>query len=127
MGCKQRVPGRLLASAIAAFVLTLLTPVAAQAHGPVDPSGSTYLARIAHVPAGLQAKAIDGDLRLWMRGPPSLNGDGIDHRGPPCLHFERDGVFVNQNSSMYFLNQIPPVPPSTDLGSDTRPDWHHVT
>jgi hypothetical protein len=127
MGCKQRVPGRLLASAIAAFVLTLLTPVAAQAHGPVDPSGSTYLARITHVPAGLQAKAIDGDLRLWMRAAPSLNVYVTDYRGAPYLHFARDGVWVNQNSSMYFLNQIPPVTPSTELGPATRPDWHRVT
>jgi hypothetical protein len=127
MGCKQRVSGRLLAPAIAAFVLTLLAPAAAQAHGPVDPSGSTYLARIAHVPAGLQAKAIDGDLRLWMRASPSLNVYVIDYRGAPYLHFERDGVWVNENSSMYFLNQIPPVTPSTDLGPDIRPDWHRVT
>jgi hypothetical protein len=127
MGCKQRVAGRWLASAIAAFVLTLLAPAAAQAHGPVDPSGSTYLARITHVPAGLQAKAIDGDLRLWMRASPSLNAYVIDYRGAPYLHFERDGVWVNQNSSMYFLNQLPPVTPSTDLGPATRPDWHRVT
>jgi hypothetical protein len=127
MGCKQRVPGRLLASAIAALVLTLLAPAAAQAHGPVDPSGSTYLARVAHVPVGLQAKAIDGDLRLWMRAAPSLNVYVIDYRGAPYLHFERAGVFVNRNSSMYFLNQIPPVTPSTDLGPATRPDWHRVT
>jgi hypothetical protein len=127
MGCKQRVPGRLLAPAIAAFVLTLLAPAAAQAHGPVDPSGSTYLARITHVPAGLQGQAIDGDLRLWMRASPSLNVYVIDYRGAPYLHFERDGVWVNENSSMYFLNQIPPVTPSTDLGPDTRPDWHRVT
>jgi hypothetical protein len=127
MGCKQRVPGRLLVSAIAAFVLTLLAPAAAQAHGPVDPSGSTYLARIAHVPAGLQAKAIDGDLRLWMRASPSLNVYVIDYRGVPYLHFERGGVFVNENSSMYFLNQVPPVTPSTDLGPGTRPDWHRAT
>ncbi len=121
------MPGRLLTSAIAAFVLTLAAPAAARAHGPVDPSGSTYLARITHVPAGLQAKAIDGDLRLWMRVPPSLNVYVVDYRGSPYLHFERDGVFVNQNSSMYFLNQIPPVTPSTDLGAGTRPDWRRVT
>src|ERR1700733_5609433 len=127
MGCKQRVPGRLLASAIAAFVLTLLAPAAAQAHGPVDPSGSTYLARITHVPAGLEAQPIDGALRLWMRAPPSLNVYVIDYRGAPYLHFERDGVWVNENSAMYFLNQIPPVTPSTELGPDTRPDWHRVT
>jgi hypothetical protein len=127
MGCKQRVPGRLLASAIAAFVLTLVAPAVAQAHGPVDPSGSTYRARVTHVPLGLQAKAIDGDLRLWIRVSPSLNVYVLDYRGSPYLHFERDGVWVNQNSSMYFLNQIPPVTPSTNLGAGTRPDWHRVT
>src|ERR1700744_1575920 len=101
MGCKQRVPGRLLASAVAALVLTMLAPAGAQAHGPVDPSGSTYLARITHVPAGLRARAIDGDLRLWMRVPPSLDVYVVDYRGAPYLHFERGGVWVNQNSSMY--------------------------
>jgi hypothetical protein len=127
MGCKQRVPGRLLALGIAAFALTLLTPAAAQAHGPVDPSGSTYLARITHVPAGLAARAIDGDLRLWMRVPSSLNVYVVDYRGAPYLRFTRGGVWVNQNSSMYFLNQVPAVTPSTDLGAATRPDWHRVT
>ena len=121
------MPGRWLASAFAAFVLTLVAPAAAQAHGPVDPSGSTYLARITHVPAGLHAQAIDGDLRLWLRASPSLNVYVIDYRGAPYLHFGSRGVWVNENSSMYFLNQIPPVTPSTDLGPDARPDWHHVT
>jgi hypothetical protein len=109
------------------LVLALLTPAAAQAHGPVDPSGSTYLARITHVPAGLDVKAIDGDLRLWLRAPPSLNVYVIDYRGAPYLHFDRAGVFVNENSPMYFLNQIPPVTPSTDLGPSTPPDWQRVT
>ena len=127
MGCKQRLPRRLLALGIAVFILALLAPAAAQAHGPVDPSGSTYLARITHVPAGLQAKAIDGDLRLWMRASPSLNVYVIDYRGARYLHFGPRGVWVNENSAMYFLNQIPPVTPSTDLGPDTRPDWHRVT
>ena len=121
------MPGRLLASAMAAFVLTLVAPAAAQAHGPVDPSGSTYLARVTHVPMGLEADAIDGDLRLWMRASSSLNVYVLDYRGSPYLHFDREGVWVNQNSSMYFLNQIPPVTPSTDLGAGTRPDWHRVT
>jgi hypothetical protein len=129
MGCKQRprAAGRVLVSGVAALVLALLSPAAAQAHGPVDPSGSTYLARITHVPAGLEARAIDGDLRLWMRAPPSLNVYVIDYRGAPYLHFGSRGVWVNENSAMYFLNQIPPVTPSTHLGPDTRPDWHRVT
>ena len=59
--------------------------------------------------------------------PPSLNVYVIDYRGAPYLHFDRDGVFVNHNSSMYFLNQVPPVTPSTDLGAGTRPDWHRAT
>jgi hypothetical protein len=121
------VTGHLLACGIAVFALTLLTPVAAQAHGPVDPSGSTYLARITHVPGGLEAKAIDGDLRLWLRAPRSLNVYVIDYRGVPYLHFQRAGIWVNENSSMYFLNQVPPVTPSTSLGPGTPPDWHRVT
>ena len=119
--------GSLLAYGLAALALTLFVPAAAQAHGPVDPSGSTYLARISHVPAGLEAKAIDGDLRLWMRASPSLSVYVIDYRGAPYLHFDRAGVWVNENSSMYFLDQIPPVTPSTELGPNTRPDWHRVT
>ncbi len=75
----------------------------------------------------MDAKAIDGDLRLWMRVPPALNVYVIDYRGAPYLHFARGGVWVNANSSMYFLNQIPPVTPSTALGPTTRPDWQRVT
>jgi hypothetical protein len=35
---------------------------------------------------------------------------------------------VNENSSMYYLNQVPvPETPPTSLTATTRPHWHHVS
>ena len=100
----------------------------AEAHGPVAPIATTYLARVARLPAGLQALVIDGDQRLWLRASPSEMVVVLDYRGAPYLRFSRSGVDVNQNSAMYYLNQTPiaETPPS-NLSTTTPPDWQRVS
>jgi hypothetical protein len=103
-------------------------PASADAHGPVAPVALDYLARVTGVPAGLEAKAVDGDQRMWLRVPPRETVVVLDYRGAPYLWFSRSGVEVNQNSAMFYLNQTPValVPPAS-LGPRTPPQWHRVT
>jgi hypothetical protein len=123
-GSRRRVAG--IAIVITAIVLAG-APRAAQAHGPINPSASSFLARPTEVPAGVEAKAVDGDLRLWVQVSPSLEMVVLDYRGAPYVRFSRAGVEVNQNSAMYYLNQTPAEIPPTGLGPTTPPKWHRVT
>ncbi len=109
------------------IVAALALPATAGAHGPIDPAASSYRARIDHLPAGIHAEVIDGDLRMWMRVDSSATVVVLDYQGAPYLRFSRGGVEVNQGSAMYYLNQVPPQIPPTDLGPRTRPRWHQVS
>jgi hypothetical protein len=100
-------------------------PAVADAHGPTAPVATSYVARISGVPTGLQAKVIDGYVRMWLRVPPTTAVTVIDYRGAPYLRFTPTGVQVNQNSSMYYLNQTPvAATPPADLNARTPPSWH---
>jgi hypothetical protein len=103
-------------------------PCVAQAHGPVAPAASSYFAKVLQIPAGLQAKVIDGDLRMWLRVPPAETVVVLDYRGAPYLRFSRAGVAVNHNSAMYYLNLTPvAATPPANLTVTTPPEWHRVT
>ena len=103
-------------------------PSAAGAHGPVAPIASSYLAKLTHVPAGVDAKVVDGDQRMWLRVVPSETVVVLDSRGAPYLRFSASGVEVNQNSEMYYLNQTPVAEtPPANLTPTTLPSWRRVT
>jgi hypothetical protein len=131
---RPRVPRRAAAvTASLSIVLTAVTlfgvfPGAAAAHGPVAPIASGYLAKVSQAPAGLDAKVIDGDQRMWLRVPRGRDVTVIDYRGAPYLRFTPAGVDVNHNSAIYYLNQTPvaEVPPS-NLTRTTPPSWHRVS
>jgi hypothetical protein len=111
-----------LAAALAAF------PPAAQAHGPIAPAASSYFAKVLALPAGLRAKVIDGDLRMWLQVPPNQSVIILDYRGAPYVRFTKAGVDVNHNSSMYYLNQTPvALTPPTYLTASTPASWHRVS
>jgi hypothetical protein len=103
-------------------------PTSAGAHGPVAPVASSYLAKVGSVPAGLVAKVVDGDQRMWLQSAPSETAVVLDYRGAPYLRFTGTGVEVNHNSAMYYLNQTPvaAVPPP-NLTRGTPPRWQRVT
>lgn len=109
------------------IVAALALPGIASAHGPVDPSATVFQARIAGLPAGLRAKVVDGDQRLWLQVAPGRTVVVLDYQQGPYLRFSRAGVQVNQNSAMYYLNQVPPqlAPPGT--GPDVAPRWVSVS
>jgi hypothetical protein len=100
---------------------------AADAHGPVAPIATSYQARVSQLPAGVEAKVIDGDQRLWLRVPASDSLIVVDYRGAPYLRFGRAGVAVNQNSAMYYFNQNPAEVPPPNVGPRTAPHWSPVS
>lgn len=112
---------------LVALLVGLMVPSSASAHGPVDPAASSYLAVVTTVAPGVQAKAVDGDQRLWLRVDPRRVVVVLDYRGAPYLRFSPAGVQVNENSAMYYLNQVPAQTPPAGLGSGTPPRWAPVT
>ncbi len=115
-----------MTAGLAALAALLLWPGGAAAHGPVDPAASSYLAKVERTPAGVQAKAIDGDLRMWMQVTRPGVVVVLDYRGAPYLRFSRAGVEVNESSAMYYLNQVPAETPPPGIGPRTPPRWHVV-
>jgi hypothetical protein len=123
-----RRPGT-LALALAAITITLVAfPAGAQAHGPIAPAASSYFAKVLQLPAGMEAKVVDGDLRMWLRVPPTQTVVVLDYRGAPYLRFSPKGVEVNHNSSMYYLNETPVAQtPPANLSPTAPPSWHRVS
>jgi hypothetical protein len=115
-------------AAVAATISLALPPSEAAAHGPVDPVATSYLARISRVPAHVDAKVVDGYVRIWLSVPATQTVVVLDYRGAPYLRFAHAGIEVNENSSMYYLNQTPAAPtPSVDLNAARPPAWHQVS
>ena len=79
------------------------------------------------MPAGLEAKVLDGDLRIWLRVVPSEPVVVLDDRGAPYLRFSASGVEVNHNSAMYYFNQTPVATPPSRLTPRTVPSWQRVS
>ncbi|MBV9336297.1 MAG: hypothetical protein JO243_10430, partial [Solirubrobacterales bacterium] len=121
--------GQAAKAAMLAVVVGLgATPAGAQAHGPIAPVASSYFAKVLKVPAGIDAKVIDGDLRMWLHVPADQSVVVLDYRGAPYLRFSRGGVAVNHNSAMYYLNQTPfAQTPPANLTARTPPSWHPVS
>jgi hypothetical protein len=113
--------------ALIVIVAALALPAAADAHGPVDPAASSYLARLRQVPAGVAAKVIDGDQRLWLRVDRGLTVVVLDYQGAPYLRFSPAGVQVNTASAMYYLNQVPAQTPPVRTGPRVVPRWSRVS
>lgn len=123
-GAKVRLT---LNAAFVAVTAALVIPPAATAHGPVDPAASSYKAYVSTLPRGMQAQVIDGDQRMWLNVEPGPTVVVLDYTGAPYLRFSRAGIDVNQNSAMYYLNQVPPQTPPTHLGRGTPARWSRVS
>lgn len=119
---------RLIVALLSLLALGSMLPAQAQAHGPTVPLATSYIARISHVPAGLDAKVVDGDLQMWLRVPAGEQVTVLDYRGAPWVLYNRAGVWVNKNSEIYYLDQTPVAEPApADLTAHTPPDWEHVS
>jgi len=114
--------------ALLAAVALAATPGIAAADGPTAPVATDYLARLHHVPRGLDGKIVDGYLRMWLRVPARETVLVLDYRGAPYLRFSRAGVAVNESSEMYYLNQTPVAnTPPANLTRTTPPRWHSIS
>jgi len=102
-------------------------PAVASAHGPTAPNASSYVARVSKTPRGLDAKVVDGDLRMWLKAPASETVVVLDYRGAPYLRFSASGVSVNHRSEMYYLNFMPSLVPPRHLSATAKPRWEQVT
>ena len=105
--------------------MALVLPASASAHGAINPVATDYIAGIGHVPVGLHAHVVDGDLRMWLQVPRDATVVVLDYRGVPYLRFSAAGVQVNTNSEMDYLNQSPPVVPPLVLPHAIR--WATAT
>ena len=107
--CMSRLGRRVAALVVMIAGALAATPGAAAAHGPVAPVASSYLARVGTLPAGLDAKVIDGwhdgrlhalatvalapgvsyvgrwSIPLLVDGRPSAVSGGVWHAGDPSI------------------------------------------
>lgn len=125
-------PGRKSLGALpaitAVWVVLCVSPATAGAHGPVAPAATSYLARVGKAPGRVDAKVVDGYLRMWLRVAPSQTLVVLDYRGAPYLRFSRGGVYVNENSVMFYLNELPvPGVAPAGLSRFTPPRWRRVS
>jgi hypothetical protein len=111
-----------------AVCYALASPAGARADGPVDPIATNYSAQVSHVPAGVQAKVIDGYLQLWLKVDPTKTVVVLDQLGAPWLRFDRSGVSVNHNSLLYYISQTPveAIAPAK-ITAATPPHWVKVS
>jgi hypothetical protein len=127
-GRRRRATLRACAALGATASVLAAAPAPAGAHGPVAPVATSYLARIRAVPTGLEAKVVDGYVRIWLKVPTRDTVVVLDYSRAPYLRFTPAGVEVNHNSSMYYLNQTPVAEtPPGDLRASMPPDWQLVT
>jgi hypothetical protein len=82
----------------AAVLAALLLPATAWAHGRSAPAATDWRARIANVPDGLHAIAVDGDQDLWLRVPKERTVEVLGTLGEPMLRFDAQGVWGNHAS-----------------------------
>lgn len=75
----------------------------------------------------MQAKVVDGDLRMWLRVKPSVRLEVLDYTGTPYLRFFDSGVEVNENATAYYLNLSPVEVPPAGLSAKTPPRWLKVS
>lgn len=113
---------------VLAAAATLLRPSSALAHaGLTAPAATSYLAKIARVPPGVEAKVVDGDQQLWLRADPRLTLVVTGLRGEPYLRFSPDGVWVNKRSPTFYLNATRPQVPPRGAVPGATPNWRRVS
>jgi hypothetical protein len=105
-----------------------LLPARAAAHaGRIAPAATSFLARVSSAPAGIDARVVDGDQRLWLRVSPQLTVLVLGLRGEPYLRFSSRGIEVNTRSATYYLNRARPLVPPAGLGPNTSPHWKRIS
>jgi hypothetical protein len=111
-----------------ALAAAAILPTTASAHaGRTAPAATAYIARISSAPAGVEARVVDGDQRLWLRVAPSRTAVVLGFRGERYLRFSSAGVAVNTRSRAYYLNRARPLTPPAGVGPGTPPVWKRIS
>lgn len=119
---------RLLAPLAGVLAGVALSAPAARADGPVAPTATDYVARVTHVPSGIEAQVVNAYLNLWIKVAAHAHVTVLDFRGAPWVRFTPSGVSVNRNSQEYYLSQVPvPAIPPPGLTRATPPHWVRVS
>jgi hypothetical protein len=108
-------------------VLAFLLPAQAFAHGgQAAPVATSFVAHLTNVPAGVDARVVDGDQGLWLRTDPRRTVVVLGFQGEPYLRFSSAGVEANESSPAYYLNRARPqaVPRGLDALATAR--WQRV-
>ena len=103
-------------------------PNPAMAHGPVAPVATSYQGRVTRAPIGVDAKVVNGYLWLWLRVPANESLVVLDYRGPVRAISRAAGVYLNENSEMYYLK--PDSVPDSRRGGltpNTPATWRHFS
>lgn len=114
------------AACLLVLVALAVLPGFALAHGVSTPNASSYFAKVGSAPAGVQARVVDGDLRMWLRVAPGVRLEVLDYSGAPYLRFSRSGVEVNERSEIYYLNLTPIEVTPAGLTASTPPLWQKI-
>lgn len=113
---------------VLAGAIACLEPAAALAHAGLSaPVATSYLAKVAHTPPGIEAKVVDGDQQLWLRADPALTVMVTGLRGEPYLRFAPSGVWVNRHSPTAYLNNPRPQVPPRGAVPGATPLWKRVS
>jgi len=104
----------------------MVLPSQVWAHGSGSPTATSFVARLREVPAGVKARIVDGDQRLWLRVQPGRTVTVLGFQGEPYLRFSSAGVEVNERSLAFYLNRSRPRAIPHGLDALASPDWHRV-
>ncbi len=116
------------AALVLALTAAALLPGRASAHaGLTPPAATSFRAKLSSVPAGIDARIVDGDQRLWLRASPRLTAYVLGLEGEAYLRFSPAGVAVNVHSPTYYLNRRRPLKPPAGLSPGTPPLWKQLS
>ena len=116
------------AALVLALAAAALLPGRASAHaGLTPPAATSFRAKLSSVPAGIDARIVDGDQRLWVRASPGLTAYVLGLEGEPYLRFSPAGVAVNVHSPTYYLNRRRPLKPPAGVNPGAPPLWKQLS
>ena len=118
---------RRVAAVCAAILVSLAQPAPALADADAAPVATDQVARIGHVPPGIEAKVVDGDAALWMSVDPRMTVVVLGLRGEPFLRFTAAGVEENVHAPTVYLDRDLPQAVPAGLTASTPPLWRRVS
>ena len=102
----QRSRSKPVRAVVLAALAALAWPAAAQAHSSSIVVAIDYRVHIERVPAGVEARVIDGDRKLRLQADPRLTVLVLGYAREPVLRFSERGVAVNDLSPTAWSDRL---------------------